>query len=144
MSYIAVSDAQVRHFTVVSFGSSCSYRSLLTSPRLLLLCDRRRIQLRDLSSFCRSVSMDQYYHGYIHCLLDIRALPQQSSLSHTGYSLYASDTSAPSAKSPLSSSLANENPPPELPIDSMETDTLHVVNGDHPAIQFPRCQDIRL
>ena len=55
---------------------------------------------------------------------------QQSSLSHTGYSPYASDSSVPSAESPLSSSSANESPLPELPIDSMENDTSHVVNGD--------------
>jgi hypothetical protein len=34
---------------------------------------------------------------------------QQSSLSHTGYSPYASDSSAPPAESPLSSSSANES-----------------------------------
>ncbi|OAX39220.1 hypothetical protein K503DRAFT_102959 [Rhizopogon vinicolor AM-OR11-026] len=55
-------------------------------------------------------------------------LPQQQ--SSLGYSPYASDSSAASAGSPLSSSSANESPLPEPPVDSMENDTSHVVNAD--------------
>jgi Ca2+-transporting ATPase len=35
----------------------------------------RRVQLQDLGSFCRSASMDQYYHGYIHCALSLATDP---------------------------------------------------------------------
>jgi hypothetical protein len=57
---------------------------------------------------------------------------QQSSLLQPlpSYSSYVSDGSAASAESPLSSSSANESPLPDPPVDSMENDTSHVVNGD--------------
>lgn len=75
-----------------------------------------------LSHFSPSIRFNSYY-----------SLAQQSPLPQPlpDYNTYPSDSSAASAESPLSSSSANESPLPELPIDSMENDTSHVVSDDY-------------